>query len=193
MGKISKITLPDGSSQFVKDKALTESVEEMAEVVSSALNDLHEIDALTSKDYDEIFGRESGGGDFTVLYTEDFLEYDPDTYAEDNDYSSFADVDDYPALILKGGGQKFEKGDQTLEYEGETYDLWRLYTSQSGEWSDAYFWGLLKKGLTKESLVANSMATNASNRFEPVVAVAQDDTTIYSVSGNEKYCLVYVE
>lgn len=190
MGKITKINI-DNVDYQIEDERL----DEVAEVVSAALNDVKEDPTeLSDSDLYDIFyivpPKETA--DY-YLYTEDFEDYDPDEYASENGYSDFAEMaQDFVNAAPNSGAQRFYDSGQTIDYDGQTLSLWVMEAGEGGEFSETGYFGVLKPGVTRESLEEEAMVNDTSNRYEPFVATATDDGSVYNETGNGRYCLVCV-
>ena len=132
------------------------------------------------------------------LYTEDFQDYtddrDLDDFATEYHYHDFEEMArDYPNAAKFCGSRRFYDTGETIRYQGFTLSLWALQNYENGEWVNQDFYGILRRGQDYDSLVANSMEQDMHNRYEPFIAIADLDKTIYTTTGHDSYCLVYVE
>lgn len=189
---------------FVKQAAdganeAADGANEAAERAEAAADSLKDLEPYSDDEWNEIIPPEPP----KRLYTECFNgEVSPEDYANDNGYESIEEmVKNFPNAALKAGAQKFEPTGETLEYKGETYELWKMFCAQNGEtaseateWWDTGFYGMIPVGLSKETLISKSMMADVDNRYEPVFGLCTKDLDVYGTSdGSLKFCLVYVE
>lgn len=155
---------------------------------------------FTEDEWDEIFGKIKPN--LNVIYTEDFEEgaWTPDIWAEDSGYEDWDDLkstiisDGIDPVLCSLGSQKFLPADETMEYDGETYDIFDMYCGNNGEWGlvDGYK-ALVLHGTKAADIMPDAIMTDASKRYQPFAAITDADE-IYTVPDfNLKYCLLYAE
>ena len=132
------------------------------------------------------------------LYTDDFENYtddrDLDEFAMEYHYHDFEEMaGDYPNAAKFCGSHRFVDTGETITYLGNTLHLWSMQLYEFGEWTNQGYYGILKSGIDYDFLVSNSMLQDMRNRYEPFIAIADLDKTIYTTTGHDSYCLVYVE
>ena len=153
---------------------------------------------FTEDEWNEIFGKAA----LNVIYTEDFAEgeWTPDSWAEDNGYT---DWEELKSAIISGGidpvlyglgSQKFLPTDETLEYEGETYEIWDMYAGNNTNWNLTDYRALVLQGTKASDIMPNAIMTDASKRYQPFAAILDPDNEIYKTPDFAlKYCLLYAE
>lgn len=155
-----------------------------------------DIDTLFSEDeWNEIFSMSS----MNVIYTEDFEEgvWTPDSWAEDNGYTDWDELkseieSDIDSTLCRLGSQKFLPTDETLEYDGETYDIWDMYCDNP--WEATGYKGLVLRGTKASDIMPNAIMTNSTKRYQPFAAIVNPDNEIYATPDFDlKYCLLYAE
>ena len=152
---------------------------------------------FTEDEWNEIFGK----GAMSVIYTEDFEEgeWTPDSWAEDIGYADWAELKseietDIDSVLFRLGSQKFLPADETLEYDGETYDIWDMYCNDGGGWGTTGYKGLVLQGTKASDIMPNAIMTDASKRYQPFAAIIDSDNEIYRTPDFDlKYCLLYAE
>ncbi len=152
---------------------------------------------FTEGEWNEIFGR----SDLNVIYTEDFQEgsWTPDSWAQDNNYADWAELkseleSDIDSVLCNLGSQKFLPTDETLEYSGETYNIFDIYYG-TGDWAlvDGYK-ALVPHGTKAADIMPNAIMTDVSKRYQPFAAILGPDNEIYKTPNFDlKYCLLYAE
>jgi hypothetical protein len=151
---------------------------------------------FTEDEWNEIFGKR----DLNVIYTENFNTedgYTPDSWAEENGYADWAELksdleNDIDSVLCDLGSQKFLPTDETLEYDGETYDIWNMYCNDG--WSETGYKGLVLHGTKASDIMPNAIMTDVSKRYQPFAAILDPDSEIYATPDfGLKYCLLYAE
>ena len=152
---------------------------------------------FTEDEWNEIFGRPA----LNVIYTEYFQEdgWTPDSWAEDNGYENWDELkahleSDIDSVLCGLGSQKFLPTDETLEYGGETYDIFDMYMGQ-GDWTliDGYR-ALVLQGTKASDIMPNAIMADSTKRYQPFAAILSPDNDIYKTPDfNLKYCLMYAE
>ena len=155
---------------------------------------------FTEDEWNEIFGKAT----MSVIYTENFEEgeWTPDSWAEENGYADWAELKsdleaDIDNVLCRLGSQKFLPTDETLEYSGETYDIFDMYKGggEGGDWVliDGYR-ALLLQGTKASDIMPNAIMTDSTKRYQPFAAIVNSDNEIYNTPDfNLKYCLMYAE
>lgn len=155
-----------------------------------------DIDTLFNEDeWDEIFPKPS----MSVIYTECFEEdgYTPDSWAEDAGYSDWEELkseieSDIDNMLCNLGSQKCLPTDETLEYDGETYEIWDIYCDVP--WQETGYKGLVLSGTQASDIMPNAIMTDSAKRYQPFAAILDQDNQIYNTPDfNLKYCLLYAE
>ena len=159
-----------------------------------------DIDTLfTDDEWNEIFPSSL----LSVIYTEDFNTEDgwsPDSWAEDNGYADWAELkseieNDIDGMLCNLGSQKFLPTDETLEYDGETYEIWDMYKGNGNNWDlVGGYRALVLQGTTTSDIMPNAIMTDSTKRYQPFAAILDPDNEIYNTPNfNLKYCLLYTE
>lgn len=157
-----------------------------------------DIDTLFNEDeWNEIFPTPS----MSVIYTEDFEEgvWTPDSWAEDNGYADWAELkseieNDIDGMLCNLGSQKFLPTDETLEYDGETYDIWDMYAGNNSNWDLTGYRALVLQGTKVSDIMPNAIMTDSTKRYQPFAAILDPDNEIYATPNFDlKYCLLYAE
>ena len=150
---------------------------------------------FTEDEWNEIFGRTA----MSVIYTEAFEEgvWTPDSWAEDNGYADWAELkseieSDIDGVLCGLGSQKFLPTDETLEYEGETYEIWDIYCNDG--WGATGYKALVPHGTKASDIMPNAIMTDSTKRYQPFAAILSPDNEIYKTPDfSLKYCLLYAE
>ena len=153
---------------------------------------------FTEDEWNEIFGKLA----LNVIYTEAFEEgeWTPDSWAEDNGYTDWAELkseieSDIDSVLCNLGSQKFLPTDETLEYEGETYEIWDIYCDDSSDnWGATSYKALVPHGTKASDIMPNAIMTDSTKRYQPFAAIVNSDNEIYKTPDfSLKYCLLYAE
>ena len=150
---------------------------------------------FTEDEWNEIFRRAA----MNVIYTEDFNTEDgwtPDSWAEDNGYADWVELkseieSDIDGVLCRLGSQKLLPTDETLEYGGETYDIWDIYCDDG--WEPTDFKALVLHGTKASDIMPNAIMTDVSKRYQPFAAIINADEIYKTPDFNLKYCLLYAE
>lgn len=155
-----------------------------------------EAEPFNEGEWNEIFGRTA----MSVIYTEAFEEgaWTPDSWAEDNGYADWAELkseieSDIDGVLCGLGSQKFLPTDEILEYDGETYEIWDIYTGDHGNWVLVNgYRALVLKGTKASDIMPNAIMTDSTKRYSPFAAIVDSDNEVYRIPGFD-YCLLYAE
>lgn len=152
---------------------------------------------FTEDEWNEIFGKPA----MSIIYTEAFEEgeWTPDSWAEAEGYSDWAELkseieSDIDGVLCGLGSQKFLPTDETLEYDGETYNIWDMYMG-GDDWTliDGYR-ALVLQGTKASDIMPDAIMTDSTKRYQPFAAILNPDNEIYATPDfNLKYCLMYAE
>ena len=152
---------------------------------------------FTEDEWNEIFGKVA----MSVIYTEDFGKYTPDSWAEEEGYADWAELkseieSDIDGVLCSLGSQKFLPTDKTLEYDGENYDIWDMYAGNGGDWDlvDSYH-ALVLQDTKASDIMPNAIMTDSTKRYQPFAAFVDSDNVIYKTPAGFglTYCLLYAE
>lgn len=135
------------------------------------------------------------------IFTEDFQEYDPDDYAQDNGYNDWTNMASAiaaePELLQYTGAQMFADTGDTIEYDGETYHLFQMHTDhdENDNWAPVEgLYGLVSGDTTLaflQSKIPQQAGDILNDPYVPIVAVADQDNNIYSDNPGMVYTLIY--
>lgn len=171
--------------------------------IQSVIGRLENIEELTQQEIDVMFEDSRTRLSYHYLYTEDFQNesfQDIDEWAQEWGYSNFSSlVEGLPqAIIDRGiGCQRFYPTGETIEYNDETLEVWKLQFNRGEEWLETTsnsVYGLLRSDVTDEDIenYSISVTEDVSDCFVPFETILDEDDIPYR-EADATYALLFFE